>query len=183
MKKIRLIITKRTNKRLISCMKKHYSKPKGFVGRNICYAVMYGGKYYGHIVGGSATKYLVNRDEFFNIESSELVNIVNNIFFHIFRIKGKYPCRNFSIKVVKEWREKIRIDWEEKYGDVVMGYETLVEPPRDGYTYFRDGWSFIGITKGFTCKRVGGKGTDSWSGRRIWDTTNLRPKLIFVRFP
>jgi hypothetical protein len=42
-------------------------------------------------------------------------------------------------------------------------------------------WTCVGMTKGYTCKRIGGQGTDSWTGQRIWDTKNLRPKLVFVR--
>lgn len=26
------------------------------------------------------------------------------------------------------------------------------------------------------------RGTDTWSGRRVWDTINLRPKRVFCRF-
>jgi len=45
----------------------------------------------------------------------------------------------------------------------------------------RDGWEMVGQTKGFTCKRVAGIGTDSWGGKRVWDTENLRPKLVFIK--
>jgi len=72
-------------------------------------------------------------------------------------------------------------DWLTYYGDEVLGWETLVEPPRTGILYTRDGWTRVGVTKGYTCKRLAGKGTDSWSGRRVWDTKNIRPKLVFVR--
>lgn len=61
---LRLEITKRTDKRLLERMKGHYSQPKGFVGRNICYAIYYKDIYYGHIVWGSATKHLKGRHEF-----------------------------------------------------------------------------------------------------------------------
>lgn len=43
---------KRTNPRILANMKVHYSQPKGFVGRNICYGVFYEGIHYGSIVGG-----------------------------------------------------------------------------------------------------------------------------------
>lgn len=43
------------------------------------------------------------------------------------------------------------------------------------------GWDLVGQTKGYTCKRGAGKGTDDWSGKRVWDTENLRPKLVFVK--
>lgn len=164
-------------------MLNHYSEPKGFVGRNICYAILWGGIYYGAIVGGSATMHLVGRDDFFGLtkedKKSGLKSIVNNIFYHVEPVDRKYPTRNFTVKVLSIFRKKIAEDWKEKYGDDVLGFESLVELPRSGEIYKRDGWTEVGITKGETCKRVGGKGSDSWGGKRVWDTRNLRPKRVF----
>jgi hypothetical protein len=163
----------------------HYSQPKGFVGRNICYAIMFGDVYFGSIVGGSATKFLVGRDAFFGInkinKNSLLRKIVNNIFFHVEKKEGEYPQRNFVPAILKLFRQQVGKDWEAKYGDVVIGFESLIELPRIGTAYTRDDWTEVGITKGQTCKRVAGKGTDSWTGKRVWDTKNLRPKRVFVR--
>jgi hypothetical protein len=160
-------------------MGRHYSQPKGFVGRNICYLIKYNHEAYGGIVGGSATKFLPGRNEFFNYPS--LNSIVNNIFYHIEPINNRYPIRNFTVEVLKEFRYRISVDWLEKYGDVVVGWESLVELPRTGEIYKRDGWNLVGVTKGYACKRIGGKGTDSWTGKRVWDTKELRPKLVFCR--
>jgi hypothetical protein len=161
-------------------MKNHYSQPKGFVGRNICYAIYYNNDYYGHIVAGSATRYLPNRNEYFNISLDQLNKIINNIFFNISPINGKYPCRNFTSFVVKEFTKQAATDWQIKYGDVCIGFETLVEKPRTGKLYIRAGWSLIGETKGYTCKRIAGIGTDSWTGKRVWNTNpdTLRPKNV-----
>lgn len=166
-------------------MAEHYSHPKGFVGRNICYAIYYNDVYYGHIVGGSATMYLSGRDEFFDIDKSQLNGIVNNIFFNISPPPdGKYPIRNFTTKVVRAFREQIILDWESKYGDVVMGFETLVEPPRTGELYLRDGWMHVGTTRGLTCKRVAGPidETEKYRGVRVWTYDNLRPKYVLCRW-
>ena len=96
---LRLERIKRTDERLLDNMAVHYSQPKGFVGRNICYAVMHNNRYYGAIVGGSSTLHLAGRDEFFGLNSEnkqeKLKNIVNNIFFHIERVDGRYPFRWF----------------------------------------------------------------------------------------
>ena len=187
---------KRTNPRILADMAVHYSKPGGFVGRNICYAITYAGVYYGALVGGSSTLHLIGRDPFFAIGSpneSEIVvpkkvvlrGIVNNIFFHIEKIGGRYPVRNMVTKVLRMFRERVVVDWQAKYGDTVTGFESLIELPRTGEAYKRDGWEEVGITKGNTCKRVSSKGkrrTDSWTGQRVWDTKNLRPKRVFVRF-
>lgn len=178
---IQLIITKRTDPRLLERMKDHYSKPKGFVGRNICYAVYYNDIYYGHIVGGSATRFLPNRNQFFNITINDLNNIANNIFFNISKIDNKYPIRNFTTKVVLAFCEKIKSDWRKKYGDELVGIETLVEKPRTGELYIKAGFKVIGETKGLTCKRIAGKGKEAWTGVRQWNRTNLRPKLVLVK--
>ena len=182
---IRLESIKRTDPRILADMAIHYSQPKGFVGRNICYAVMVGDTYYGAIVGGSSTLHLVGRDEFFGltkeIKKQALKQIVNNIFYHIEKKNGRYPVRNMVPTVLQMFRETIVGDWQAKYGDRVIGFESLIELPRTGEAYRRDGWTEVGITKGQTCKRVAGKGSDSWTGKRVWDTKNLRPKRVFVR--
>lgn len=176
-----LELIKRTDSRILSNMAIHYSQPKGFVGRNICYAVLWDGVYYGSIVGGSATLHLPNRNEYFGIDKSKLNNLINNIFFHVEKQNGDYPCRWFTVKVLKEFRTRCAEDWQKKYGDAVIGFESLVELPRTGECYKKDEWTLIGQTVGYTCKRVAGEGTDDWSGKRVWDTKNLRPKLVFVK--
>lgn len=165
-------------------MKIHYSQPKGFVGRSICYGVVVGAKYYGHIIGGSATRFLPGRNEFFGINIHQLNHVVNNIFFNISPpINEKYPMRNFAGNVVRAFESQIMVDWKEKYGDDVWGFETLVEKPRTGECYRRVGWEEVGETVGYTCKRVSGKSSDSWTGKRIWitDPDKLRPKTVLCK--
>lgn len=180
-----LEMIRRTDPRILKDMAFHYSQPKGFVGRNICYAILFDQEYYGAIVGGSSTLHLAGRDDFFGLtkatKKAALNRIVNNIFYHIERRNGAYPIRNMVPTVLSWWRELIRYDWQIKYGDTVLGYESLIELPRTGEAYQRDGWAEVGMTKGQTCKRIGGVGTDSWSGKRVWDTVNLRPKRVFCR--
>lgn len=163
-------------------MARHYSKPKGFVGRNICFAVTVGGVRYGSIVGGSATRFLPGRDQFLGYCALEyLNNIINNIFFHVEPVDGKYPARNFTTKILQVFEKAVVAEWYKKYGDEVVAIESLVELPRTGECYRRAGYTQVGTTKGYTCKRISGKGTDSWSGSRVWDTQNLRPKLVFIK--
>lgn len=157
----------------------HYSQPKGFVGRVLSYAVLYGEVYYGHILGGSATLHLPGRHEFLGTDRSCLNGIVNNIFFHVEPGVDGYPIRNFTTACLKLWTQVVARDWEAKYGDRVVGYESLIELPRTGECYRRAGWTEVGQTVGYTCKRAGGKGTDSWTGKRVWDVKNLRPKRVF----
>ena len=183
--KIRLFKTTKADDSLVDLMKVHYSKPKGFVGRCICYSINFNGVYYGHIVGGSSTMHLAGRDAFFNLTKDNKIkslrNIVNNIFYHIEKKNSKYPTRNFTTKVLKTFCHTIAKDWEKKYGDKVIGFESLVELHRAGDLYFKDKWTLVGKTKGYTCKRTKGTGTDSWGGKRVWDYKNLKPKRVFCK--
>lgn len=182
---IELTQIKRTHPLLLANMANHYSNPKGFVGRNICYLVKFNGVNYGTIVGGSSTLHLQGRDEYFGLtkenKKEKLNSIINNIFFHIEKVDGEYPARWFSKLVIESFRYKVSKDWEMKYKDCPIGFETLVELPRTGECYKKDGWDLVGQTKGYTCKRIAGKGSDDWSGKRVWDTHNLRPKLVFCK--
>lgn len=179
---IELIQTKRTDARLLERMKVHYSQPKGFVGRNICYAIQDDeGNYYGHIIAGSATLHLKGRHEFLGTSRGDLNSIVNNIFFNCKPVNDKYPVRNFTSKVVELFMQKVAVDWEEKYGDKVIGFETLVEPPRTGELYVKAGFTVVGETIGYTCKREAGQGTDNWTGKRVWNTKDLKPKIVLCR--
>jgi hypothetical protein len=44
----------------------------------------------------------------------------------------------------------------------------------------RAGWSVVGMTKGYTCKRIAGNGGERWGGVRVWnkDADSLRPKIV-----
>lgn len=181
---IQLYRVKNSNLLLRQNMGVHYSQPRGFVGRNLCYLVYDGTTAYGSIVAGSAGMNLAGRDSFFGLTKQtkkiEIQRIANNVFFHIEKQARKYP-RNFAPKVLALFRERVIVEWEAKYGVPLLGFETLVEPPRTGEIYLRDGWEQVGVTKGQTCKRTAGKGTDTWTGKREWDTENLRPKFVLCR--
>lgn len=168
-------------------MQYHYSAPKGFVGRNLCYLVYVEDVCYGSIVAGSAIMHLKGRDEFFALNSNKsqaIQRIINNTFYHIEPVNGRYPIRwQFTAKVLARFREVAAQDWLLKYNVPVIGFESLIELPRTGKIYEQDGWEEVGVTEGFTCKRIAGKGTDSWTGKRVWNTDPAarRPKRVFCR--
>lgn len=183
---VELVRTNKADPILREFMKIHYSQPKGFVGRQIFYRIVFDNKTYGIIVGGSATLHLPGRTEFFKGNVPPLGSIVNNTFFHIEKGEDGYPVRNMSSLVVKLWRQRIIHDWKTQYGEEVKAFETLVEPPRTGELYLRDKWTYTGTTKGFTVKRQAGKeATEKFSGKRVWNKSpdSLRPKLVFMRLP
>ena len=178
-----LVITGKCDVRLKERMINHYSKPKGFVGRSICYAVFYDGVYYGHIVFGSSTMHLPGRHDFFGTTKEQLNNIVNNVFYNVTKVADKYPVRNFTTFVLTSAISRICSDWKTKYGDEVVGVETLVELPRTGELYLRGGFTVVGTTKGYSCKRTAGKGSDEWGGKRVWckDEDKLKPKIVLCK--
>lgn len=178
---LKLVRVYKSSWTLNQLMKVHYSKPKGFVGRQLHYLIKWNDVNYGAICAGNCTLHLPGRDKFFGITPLQYNTIVNNTFFHVEKVDGRYPCREFVPKIIASWRQYVIKDWYSVYLDKVLGFETLVELPRTGECYRRDGWSNVGETKGFTCKREAGSGTDSWSGSRVWDVDNLRPKLVFCR--
>jgi hypothetical protein len=180
---LRLEITKRTDSRLLKRMENHYSQPKGFVGRNICYAIYYNEIYYGHIVWGSATKHLPGRHTYLNTSEKELNSIANNLFYNISKVDDKYPKRNFTSFVLNESIKQLQKDWYLKYKCKVVGLETLVEKPRTGELYLKSGFEIVGETKGFTCKRVRGYSSEKWGGKRVWnkDPNTLRPKIVLCK--
>lgn len=170
---------KKNDPELNRIMKIHYSQPGGFIGRQVIYQVVYDNVVYGAIVGGSAYMHLPLRNNYFGFEKSDpehLNKIINNTFYHIEPPEGgKYPVRNFAQKVIKLWRETSKRDWKIKYGDDIYGWETLVEPPRTGELYLRDGWTQLSMTKGITLRQR--------SGKKVWNKNpaELRPKLVFVK--
>jgi len=167
---------KKSDPLLRTLMEDHYSQPKGFVGRQLFYEISFAEKIYGCIAFGSATRHLPNRPANDNLNAG-----LNNIFYHIVKPDGGYPIRNFTTYCLLNAEKRACEDYERKYGDRVQWLETLVELPRTGDLYRKAGYQEIGLTKGYTCKRIGGESTDSWGGKRIWDTKNLRPKRVFYK--
>ena len=177
---LKLIRVEKSNPNIKQLMKMHYSHPGGFVGRQIMYGVLDNDKFLGAIAGGSSTLHLPGRNEFFG-DKFELNKVVNNTFFHLLPNDDKY----LGTKVLKLWREQVVKDWTYLYEEEVIGFETLVELPRTGALYKADNWTFVGTTKGYTCRRIAPDAThlqtENWGGVRVWNYTDLKPKLVFCK--
>lgn len=144
-------------------MRVHYSQPRGFVGRQLVYRIRFNDELYGAIVFGSAVKHLPGRRVI-----GSLNNGLNNTFFHIFKVRDRYPLRNFVPFVLLAAEAEATQHYARKYGDSVFWLESLVELPRTGDLYKRAGYQEVGLTKGYCCKRIAGASTDTWTGRRVW---------------
>ena len=200
--RIRLEPISKNDPNLRTLASQHYSNPKGFVGRFVAFAIHAEEQFLGVIVGSSATLHLPGRDRFKEDLGGNLNSIINNSLFHIRKPRGwppfsyhygplglevsetrrPYPIRNVTSRVLGEWRLQVIASWEKRYGDDVIGFETLVQPPRTGETYRRDGWSLVGRTKGFCCRRVSGRSkNEQFTGKRIWKFDPNSQKLVFNR--
>ena len=175
---IRLELASKTDSDILKHMQNHYSHPSGFVGRQLIYRIWVDNRAVGAIAGGSATMHLPGRDEFFGDEFA-LQKVVNNTFYHL---ENDSDDKNLGTKVLKLWRSQIVDDWQYFYKSPVIGFETLIELPRTGALYKADNWTYVGTTKGYQCRRVGGvSASEKFGGVRVWDYVNLKPMLVFCK--
>lgn len=151
MSKVSLVLerVKRTDERYQEFRNRHYVDNKGAIGRQLHYLIYVDGDLIGIISGGSAVYRTEHRDKFFGITDlnrEELIQkIINNT---VFRIEGRYP--NLGTQVLAKWRRQVKDDWEDKYKDEVIGYETFVGGNLKGTVYKADNWTFCGKTKGYS---------------------------------
>lgn len=171
-----LLLTTKNNSYLQTFMRNHYSMPKGFVGRQIFYLVKINETVVGAIGWGSVTRHLPNRPILGN-----LLHGMSNIFYHIEKPVLGYPSRNFTTKILLLSEQLACVEYSKKYTQKILWVESLVELPRTGALYKKAKYTHVGTTVGYTCKRTSGLSSDTWSGKRVWDTKNLRPKLVFYK--
>jgi len=165
--RIELETVKQNNPTARFYIDRHYTSPRNFIGKNLTYLIKVDNAVCGVIVGGSTSFTLTGRNEFFGSDC-DIQSIINN---RLFRLES--DIKNLGTQVLKVWRNKVVVDWKEKYGDNPIGFETLVRPPLTGSVYKADNWELVGMTKGFTAKT-------NWTKKtRIWIPTDKR--LVFMK--
>lgn len=162
---IELVRAKQTDSVVRFYVTNHYTQPRGFIGRVFTYLIKVDDDVCGVIVGGSTSLHQQGRKEFFGL--CNIQDIINN---RLFRLENNQP--NLGSRILKVWRNTIVKDWEDKYQCKVIGFETLVKPPRDGAVYKADNWIFTGTTKGYTAHKC---------GTRQWKWIKTEPRLIFSK--
>lgn len=142
----------------------HYPNSKGIPGRSLCYLIYNDNILLGIIGVNSPPKNYKIFTKYFN--SVDEIHYVNN---NVFRLIVNE--KNIGTQVLKVFRRKIKIDYELKYGDELVGIVTFVEPPRNGAVYKADNWDYLGETQG---KRM--------TRREDWEKTftNGTVKLIYA---
>lgn len=148
---IELDLCKRTDSRYIEIRNRHYVENHGCIGRQFHYLVRLDGKIVGIISGASPVWACGPRDGFFGITKDNRVDlvgkhIINNV---VFRLEERIP--NLGTQTLSLWRKRIVSDWEDRYGDKVIGFETFIfGENRFGSMYKADNWLYVGETKGNT---------------------------------
>jgi hypothetical protein len=161
--------TTKGNKLFATLYLEHYPGSKGILGRQLNYFITKDGKVVGIIGVNSPPLNYKKFREFFKTDNEKL--FVNNNVFRIVETE-----KNLGTKVLKIFRNRIKKDYKERYGDELIGIITFVEPPRTGAMYKADNWIYLGETQGKKCFRRGDMG--KWINKE-W-TTGTK-KLIFAK--
>ena len=130
---------------------RHYIPNNGAVGQQIHYLVYLDKRVIGIISGGAAAYAVKSRDEYFGINKDNRRVALNGIIDNtVFRLEENLP--NLGTQVLSMWRKRVAVDWEERYGVKVCGFETFIieTPYRKGSMYKADNWTFVGETQGST---------------------------------
>jgi len=142
----------------------HYLGSKGIPGRSICYLVEYHGEIAGIIGYNSPPKNYGVFNDFFGpgMENHFLIN-------NVFRLINNE--KNLATRVLSLSRRMVKIAYESKFREALIGLVTFVEPPRTGALYKADNWSYLGMSQGKRMKR------DPGSWEKIF--MDGQKKLIF----
>lgn len=145
---IGLQLVSRSHKDYQDIRDRHYVENHGCIGRQLHYLVKMDDKTIGIISGASAVWACKPRDDFFGINKDnrikEIGKIINNV---VFRLEYNQP--NLGSQILSMWRKQVVIDWNKRYNDMPVGFETFVfGENRNGRMYRADNWKEVGITQG-----------------------------------
>tara|TARA_R100000655_G_scaffold46290_2_gene83209 strand:- start:240 stop:809 length:570 start_codon:yes stop_codon:yes gene_type:complete len=146
----------------------HYPESKGIVGRQMNYLIHHDGLPIGIISGASPPRNYKKFREFFGVDDD--LGYLNN---NVYRIVKKPNDKNIGTKILKLFRQTVKTDYPQQYGDDLLGLVTFVEPPRTGAIYKADNWASLGLTQGVTVRRRG----DGWMDKQYQKGTK---KHIFA---
>jgi hypothetical protein len=160
---ISLELCKAGNVQYKAIRSRHYVPDNGTVGRSLSYLIRFDGTVIGIITGGSCASAVRARDEFFGLDlvnqfddyysgehegmmrmrSQMLGSIINNTIFRLEVINY-----GLASAVLARWRVQVVADWNKRYGEMVLGFETYIleTPNRNGGCYVADNWTKVGQT-------------------------------------
>ena len=149
---LELVSVKKSNPLFVKWFIEHYPGSKGIPGRQVNYVVYKDGLPIGIIGANSPPLNYKRFNEFFGLDGSAESGklYLNNNVFRL--VKGG---KNDATRILKLFRNNTLKDYYQKYGDVLLGLVTFVEPPRTGAIYKADHWENIGLTQGISVRRGG----------------------------
>ena len=122
---IELLRCKRTNDTYQEIRNRHYVENRGCHGQQLHYLIELDGVVVGIISGASSIWAVKARDAFFGLTKDNkkkgLPSIINNV---VFRLETHE--KNLATRVLSLWRKRVAVDWQERYGVQVHGFETFV---------------------------------------------------------
>ena len=155
---------------------RHYIPNRGAVGQQLHYLVILDREIVGIISAGAAAYAVSCRDDFFGITKENrnpaLNSIVDNT---VFRLEKRLP--NLGTQVLSMWRHRVEIDWFQRYGVKVAGFETFIveTPQRVGAMYKADNWTYVGRTAGST--KFHNSGIEN-----VFERRETERKLVFCKW-
>jgi hypothetical protein len=152
--------------------KHHYLGRIKPVGERLCYvAVDARGRWVALLVFNAAAKHLKHRDQWIKWTAQQRdrrLRLVTNNSRFLLLPEATEP--NLGSQVLGLALERLRPDWQTRYGHPVEVVETFVDPEQfDGAVYRAQGWEELGAT-------------DGWGRcRREYYTRHDKPKRLFVK--
>ena len=171
---MQLELVKRSNSDYQSIRNRHYVDNHGCIGRQLHYNIIEDSKIIGIISGASAIWSSEYRDRYFNITNQNRKERINKIIDNVvFRLELNE--KNLGTQILSLWRKIVKEDWEKKYNDNVIGFETFIfGENRFGSMYKADNWEHVGMTKGNTKSHAHG----AYNGTERIQTVQ---KMIFCK--
>ena len=162
-----------SQRRFQSLLRKHHYlgslKP---VGERMYYAAVDGrGHWVALLLFSAAAKHLKHRDQWIGWTRAQrdrrLSLVVNN---SRFLILPEFALPNLGSRVLRLTLDRLREDWQAKYGHPILAVETFVDPEQFfGTVYTANNWVELGLT-------------DGWGRRqRDYYVHHDKPKRLFVR--
>lgn len=153
------------------------------VGRRIDYLIYYEKEIIGMIGIGSSTyppcKDILN---YLNITKKQYKQLFNS-FANNWRFCFKKQIYNAGTQVLKLLRNRIKLDWRNKYGDELNYLITFVGGSHNGAVYKADNWFMIGQTAGLPNHS---SSSMKWNSKEELKKLFVKPtgenkKLIFIK--
>ncbi len=116
-------------------------------------------------------------------------SMISNGLFRMLVPTREYPCVDFTTAILEVCERALPKDWKGKYPGVgrIIALETLVQLPRLGRLYVKNGWRLLTLTKGVELRRSSAVGPQEVSSGEGWGGGVRRAesvphrKLVYVK--